>query len=117
MALPLLCPWQRPWLRLHSEAPFCAAQLLPLPARPALPCPARSPDCCNERFGFVLEHVEQQSSCLFTEEGKPAVDFIGRSEHLEEDFKASAAELLCAPGTPLPGCEWVTPVFSWGSAG
>lgn len=65
----------------------------------------------------MLEHVEQQSSCLFTEEGKPAVDFIGRSEHLEEDFKASAAELLCAPGTPLPGCEWVTPVFSWGSAG
>lgn len=50
--------------------------------------------CCNERYGFVLEHVEAQTtSCLFTAEGLPAVDFIGRSERLDEDF-GELVELL-----------------------
>ena len=66
----------------------------------------------------MLEHVEQQSACLFTAEGKPAVDFIGRSEHLDEDFRASAArllrvhltQLLCAPGpAAAPVCSHMAP--------
>jgi hypothetical protein len=44
--------------------------------------------CCKERYGFVLEHIEAQTtSCLFTEDGRPAVDFLGRSERFDEDFQ------------------------------
>jgi hypothetical protein len=61
------------------------------PANPSAGLPHTPPchrmACCNERYGFVLEHVEAQTtSCLFTAEGLPAVDFIGRSERLDEDF-------------------------------
>lgn len=39
----------------------------------------------------MLEHLEPQTnSCIFTEDGLPAVDFIGRSERYDEDFEASA---------------------------
>lgn len=38
----------------------------------------------------MLEHIEAQTtSCLFTKDGRPAVDFLGRSERFDEDFQAS----------------------------
>lgn len=39
------------------------------------------------RFGWVLEHIEPQSRCLFSAGGQPVVDFIGRVEHVDEDMQ------------------------------
>jgi hypothetical protein len=36
----------------------------------------------------VLEHLEPQAPfCMFTADGRPAVDFIGRSEEFAEDLQ------------------------------
>ncbi|PSC75375.1 hypothetical protein C2E20_1285 [Micractinium conductrix] len=91
---------RNPWTRAisshhfnHRRAikPECREKFSDFAANPSLVgqlCYDRF-SCCQERFGFVLEHVEPQSpSCLFTSEGQPAVDFLGRAEHLEEDFQS-----------------------------
>lgn len=40
-----------------------------------------------------LHHMMEQSSCLFTRDGKPVVDFLGRTEHLTEDYQTIAREV------------------------
>lgn len=35
----------------------------------------------------MLEHAEPQAACLFDDQGRPAVDFLGRVELLEEDMQ------------------------------
>lgn len=45
-----------------------------------------NPSCCNQRYGWVLEHVELQTPCFMTKHGTPAVDYIGRVEEIDTDF-------------------------------
>lgn len=54
---------------------------------PAFPT-RRSRNCCKRRFGWLLEHTEPQTTCLFDDQGQPAVDFLGRVENLDEDMQA-----------------------------
>ncbi|KAL4431370.1 hypothetical protein ABPG75_006626 [Micractinium tetrahymenae] len=47
------------------------------------------PGCCpgREKDRFMFYHVTDQATCLVTEGGGLAVDFIGRVEHVDEDMK------------------------------
>ncbi|GMH43914.1 hypothetical protein BSKO_11848 [Bryopsis sp. KO-2023] len=49
--------------------------------------------CYNGAIEHHVHHMMEQSSCLFTEDGKMAVDFIGHTETLTEDFQTIAGEL------------------------
>ena len=40
-----------------------------------------------------IRHVMEQSTCMFTKDGKPSVDFIASVETLGEDFKIIASEI------------------------
>ena len=66
-----------PWRRVSRPGP---------PSLPSLTSCSRN--CCKRRFGWLLEHTEAQSTCLFDHDGAPAVDFLGRVEHLDEDMQA-----------------------------
>ncbi|PSC70052.1 Sulfotransferase family [Micractinium conductrix] len=57
-----------------------------LPSRYGAKCLAER-DCCRRRFGWLLEHIEPQSTCLFDDQGRPSVDFFGRVENLDEDMQ------------------------------
>ena len=72
-----------------GPAACCPAPMPPpRPAhRPTPPAPPRSRNCCKRRFGWLLEHTEPQTACLFDDQGQPAVDFLGRVEHLDEDMQ------------------------------
>lgn len=61
--------------------------ILHAPCFPHLPR-RRSRNCCKRRFGWLLEHTEPQTTCLFDDQGQPAVDFLGRVENLDEDMQA-----------------------------
>jgi hypothetical protein len=93
---------RNPWSRAISSyrynnkraiEPECHAPFTSFAAAPPLAgalCYRKYGSCCKERYGFVLEHIEAQTpSCLFTEDGQPAVDFLGRSERFDDDFQAS----------------------------
>ncbi|GAB4814843.1 hypothetical protein N2152v2_001889 [Parachlorella kessleri] len=59
------------------------------------------PDCCpifNHNFMFF--HVNDQTTCLTTDSGEWAADFIGRSERFDEDFPVIVAAInqRLAPG-------------------
>lgn len=55
----------------------------------------------------MFYHITDQATCLLTEGGGLAVDFIGRVEHVDEDMKASGQR--CLPCGTLPcvlPCGW-----------
>jgi hypothetical protein len=81
------CRWRGRRLAAGSA---CLSAAEPSWRAPSPPAWRRYGSCCKERYGFVLEHIEAQTpSCLFTEDGQPAVDFLGRSERFDDDFQAS----------------------------
>jgi hypothetical protein len=61
-------------------------------------------NCCKRRFGWLLEHTEPQTTCLFDDQGQPAVDFLGRVEKLDEDMQVGRKEwhCCCSPLAQLP---------------
>ncbi|KAI7846434.1 hypothetical protein COHA_000046 [Chlorella ohadii] len=87
-------PWARAissWKHIHNRGlqPECRrsfAHFAELPSSYGAMCLAKKA-CCTQRFGWILEHIEAQSTCIFDCDGNPSVDFIGRTEHLEEDAK------------------------------
>jgi hypothetical protein len=89
-------PWARAvssWLHVNKlgikpgcQEPFAA--FAEAPSAYGAKCLANA-TCCLHRFGWILEHIEPQSRCLFDAQGQPVVDFIGRVEHVDEDMKVS----------------------------
>jgi hypothetical protein len=87
-------PWARAvssWLHAHKKSlqPECHDDFPRFAAAPsayAAKC-LLHPACCRKKFGWMLEHVEPQAQCLFDTKGQPAVDFIGRVEHMDEDMQ------------------------------
>lgn len=62
--------------------------------------------CLGEKdaaFLGALNHIEQQAECTFSAAGRPAVDFLARMEHLEDDLQARA----CGAVSEL--CLWCSP--------
>lgn len=53
-------------------------------------CCAYNPAAKKWQPSFVDEHVNAQAHCMFLPDGSSMVDFVGRSEHVDEDW----AELL-----------------------
>ena len=53
-------------------------------------------------FGHHVHHIMEQSSCLFTQEGLPAVDFVGETEFLHEDLKTVLDEINKRKPSSLP---------------
>jgi hypothetical protein len=96
-------PWARAissWLHIHKlglkpecQDPF--PRFASAPSAYGAKCVGR-PACCLQRFGWILEHIEPQARCLFDERGLPAVDFVGRVEHIDDDMQVGA----------LGGCGW-----------
>lgn len=72
---------------------YATAPHTPPPAPPP-PTPGSQGKCCRKRFGWILEHIEPQTRCLFTAEGRPIVDFIGRVENVDEDMQVGGASRL-----------------------
>ena len=89
-------PWARAlssWHHVHKLGinPGCQDSFqtwAQLPSRYGAKCLGIR-DCCKRRFGWLLEHTEPQTACLFDDAGRPAVDFLGRVEHLDEDMQVS----------------------------
>jgi hypothetical protein len=87
-------PWVRAissWKHIHNRGlqPECRrsfAHFAELPSSYGAMCLAKKA-CCTQRFGWILEHTEAQAPCLFDCDGNPSVDFIGRTEHLQEDMR------------------------------
>lgn len=48
---------------------------------------------CRKGAEFVLTHIQPQHACMLTAEGGLAVDFIGRTEHIDEDLTTVLAKL------------------------
>ncbi len=87
-AAAICCPsaaWQLPAAQPASAAP-CLRSIACLPPCSLVPC---RQGCCKRRFGWLLEHIESQTTCLFDDQGRPAVDFLGRVENLDDDMQAS----------------------------
>lgn len=111
-------PWSRAissWHHIHKyglrqECQDGFAKFAEVPSAYGAKCLAYQGKCCRKRFGWILEHIEPQARCLFTADGRPVVDFIGRVENVDEDLQALLAlinsrrpmgtEALSAP--PLP---------------
>lgn len=57
--------------------------------------------CCRSVMG-IAQHMMEQSSCLFTKDGRMAVDYVVQSENLREGFAAIAPEInkRRRPGVP-----------------
>jgi hypothetical protein len=87
-------PWARAlssWHHIHKYGlhPPCHDSLTKFAALPSAygaKCLGER-TCCKRRFGWLLEHIEPQATCLFDDQGRPAVDFLGRVEHLDEDMQ------------------------------
>lgn len=87
-------PWARAmssWHHIHKYGlhPPCQdsfTKFAQLPSAYGAKCLAQR-SCCKRRFGWLLEHLEPQTTCLFDERGRPAVDFLGRVEHLDADMQ------------------------------
>ncbi|KAI7838855.1 hypothetical protein COHA_007378 [Chlorella ohadii] len=87
-------PWARAlssWHHVHKlgihapcQEPF--ERWAELPSRYGAKCLGIR-NCCKRRFGWLLEHTEPQTTCLFDDQGQPAVDFLGRVENLDEDMQ------------------------------
>ena len=56
-------------------------------------------------FAHNVHHIMEQSSCLFTQEGMPAVDFIGETERLSEDLQTVMDEINKRKNPDLPDLE------------
>lgn len=90
-------PWARAvssWLHInkHGMKRTCQdsfAKFAEVPSAYGSKC-LGSPTCCLRRFGWILEHIEPQSRCLFDANGQPVVDFIGRVEHIDQDMQVGA---------------------------
>ncbi|KAL4444048.1 hypothetical protein ABPG75_011785 [Micractinium tetrahymenae] len=95
---------------LRQECQDSFGKFAEVPSAYGAKCLAYQGKCCRKRFGWILEHIEPQTRCLFTAEGQPVVDFIGRVENVDEDMQAlldlvnsrrpMGTEALTAP--PLP---------------
>ncbi|KAL4435485.1 hypothetical protein ABPG77_006247 [Micractinium sp. CCAP 211/92] len=87
-------PWARAlssWHHVHKHGmnPPCFdsfEKFAELPSRYGAKCLAEQ-GCCKRRFGWLLEHIESQTTCLFDDQGRPAVDFLGRVENLDDDMQ------------------------------
>ncbi len=51
---------------------------------------------------FVWDHIQPQADCMRAADGGWAVDFIGRTEHIDEDLAAVLAELEKRRPTDAP---------------
>ncbi len=89
--------WQPAVLRRSLlPCPICAWHpLLPPACLTSPPFVCRSRNCCKRRFGWLLEHTEPQTTCLFDDQGQPAVDFLGRVENLDEDMQVCICACSC----------------------
>ncbi|KAI3432868.1 hypothetical protein D9Q98_010451 [Chlorella vulgaris] len=65
-------------------------------------CEARRDKCCDSVATPVHQylHVHPQANCLMTQQGKTAVDWIGRVEHFDDDFAELVSILNARPGVP-----------------
>ncbi|EFN53714.1 hypothetical protein CHLNCDRAFT_136556 [Chlorella variabilis] len=87
-------PWARAlssWHHVHKHGlhPPCQdpfTKFAQLPSAYGAKC-LGDRSCCKRRFGWLLEHLEPQSTCLFDDRGRPSVDFLGRVENLDEDMQ------------------------------
>ncbi|KAI3432825.1 hypothetical protein D9Q98_010409 [Chlorella vulgaris] len=67
---------------------------------------ANGESCCTHGLEHQYLHVSPQVNCLLTEQGKMAVDWIGRVEHFEDDFVKLISILNARPGVPsLPAVQ------------
>ena len=108
------CHWPGQGTCRHPPLPAC----LPgrLPARPPARLPAKS--ACtllapslprrSRNRNFVYIHIQPQYQCLLTEEGGWGVDFIGRVEQIDEDFRVLLEEInkRRPEGVPPVGASW-----------
>ena len=53
-------------------------------------------------FNHHVHHIMEQSSCFFTQEGLPAVDFVGETEFLHRDIKTVLDEINKRKPSSLP---------------
>lgn len=91
-------PWARAlssWHHVHKHGlhPPCQdpfTKFAQLPSAYGAKC-LGDRSCCKRRFGWLLEHLEPQSTCLFDDRGRPSVDFLGRVENLDEDMQVGGA--------------------------
>ncbi|KAL4440666.1 hypothetical protein ABPG77_000375 [Micractinium sp. CCAP 211/92] len=49
--------------------------------------------CSKKGVDFVWDHIQPQADCMRAADGGWAVDFIGRTEHIDEDLTAVLAEV------------------------
>lgn len=82
------------------QAPALQQAALP----PPLPSHQRSPragqHCCLPSPRHHYEHAGPQAHCLTTDDGRPAVDWVGRVESMEEDLTSLVELLNQRPGVP-----------------
>ena len=59
------------------------------------------------KWSFIhnVHHIMEQSSCLFTREGVPAVDFIGETERLSEDLQTILDEINKRKNPEVPDLQ------------
>lgn len=63
--------------------------------------------CCPGEMYFHAAHFTNQSTCLFTKDWTPAVDYIGHSETLEEDLLRVISEINSRKSTGIPELQVV----------
>lgn len=83
-------------LHLHTPNAFALARPDSFPTR-ALSCPP-----CRKGVDFVWDHIQPQADCMRAEGGGWAVDFVGRTEHIDDDLAAVLAELERRRPTEAP---------------
>lgn len=69
-------------------------------ARTPKPSPRAGRPCCLPSPAHHYEHAAPQAHCLTTEDGRTAVDWVGRVEAVEEDLAALVEHLNARPGVP-----------------
>lgn len=55
---------------------------------------------CKYEASHNYAHVAPQADCFATAAGEPALDWLGRAEHLDEDLAALVGILNARPGIP-----------------
>ncbi|GMH43386.1 hypothetical protein BSKO_11308 [Bryopsis sp. KO-2023] len=58
--------------------------------------------CCPQEVYFHAAHFSNQSTCLFTQDGRPAVDFLGHTERLTDDLETILNEINNRKPSGLP---------------
>lgn len=129
---------RNPWARAYSSWKFLREGYMLAAGQPRdkpslTPClPAGWADFCRDPLllgrvcmalqhccpgttgpGFMFYHITDQATCMLTEGGGLAVDFIGRVEHVDEDMREAVGIInsRLPPGvTPLQLPQEVAPI-------